>query len=36
VNKKPAWQIDASGNRIYCHISIEELGAKQKKMIKQE
>jgi len=36
VNKKPAWQLDANGNRFYCHISVEELGAKQKKMIKQE
>ena len=36
VSKKPVWQMDANGNRIYCHISVEELGAKQKEMIKQE
>jgi len=36
VTKKPIWQIDANGNRIYCHIPLEELGAKQKEMIKQE
>ena len=36
VSKKPVWQMDANGNRIYCHIPVDELGAKQKKMIKQE
>ncbi|MFC2053683.1 dipeptide ABC transporter ATP-binding protein [Chloroflexota bacterium] len=36
VTEKPFWQIDANGNRIYCHISVEELGAIQKKMIEHE